>query len=163
MCLEAGEYDPNDENKPLYKCDFFESKAAGEKLMSLLQKGQSQPWQDTLQEFLCKENDQNCKGEMDPTALLNYFNPIINWLKEDQRNNKWEIGWETDFSKAWKPCGYSNNNPCPGKTECSTEEDWDPSWGGAEEPENDKGSAKVLFIIKSINMSINNICSKFPG
>jgi len=146
MCLEAGQYDPNDENKPLYKCDFFESKAAGEKLMSLLQKGQSQPWQDTLQEFLCKENDQNCKGEMDPTALLNYFDPIINWLKEDQKNNKWEIGWETDLAEAWKPCGYSDENPCPGKTECSTEEDWDPSWGGAEEPEDDKGSAKVTMV-----------------
>ena len=67
------------------------------------------------------------------------------------------------MAKALKPCGYSDENPCPGKTECSTEEDWDPSWGGAEEPENDKGSAKVLFIIKSIHMSIDNICSKFPG
>jgi len=32
LCKEAGQYDPNDINKPLYKCDFDNSKAAGDKL-----------------------------------------------------------------------------------------------------------------------------------
>ena len=62
MCLEAGEYVPSDPSKPLYKCDFFNSEEAGAKLAKLLQKGQSQPWQDTLKEFLCKEGEPNCEG-----------------------------------------------------------------------------------------------------
>lgn len=33
LCIEAGEYDPKNPNgKPLHKCDFYNSKAAGKKL-----------------------------------------------------------------------------------------------------------------------------------
>lgn len=32
LCIEAGEYDPNDANKPLHTCDFYKSELAGKKL-----------------------------------------------------------------------------------------------------------------------------------
>ena len=76
MCIEAGQYDPTDTSEkasPLYKCDFFESKEAGSALKSVLQKGNSQPWQDTMTQFLCNDGDENCVGEMDPEALLTPF------------------------------------------------------------------------------------------
>ena len=82
---------------------------------------------------------------MDPIALLNYFDPIIQWLEADKAENKWVTGWGDDFDKAWKPCGYDEKDTatyCTDKLECSTEEDWDPSWGPEEDlPE--EGSAQV--------------------
>jgi len=128
MCIEAGQYDPMDEHSdPLYKCDFYNSKEAGAALRNILQKGQSQEWQLTLAEFLC-ENDGSCVGEMNPTSLINYFQPIIDWLEADQEEHKWVTGW--DVESTWKPCGYSDaTEPCPQPEKpCSTDEDWDASW-----------------------------------
>ena len=31
--------------------------------MKVLQEGNSQPWQDTLEQFLCDGSDSNCKGK----------------------------------------------------------------------------------------------------
>jgi len=52
MCIEAGEYNPSDPASVLYKCDFYQSLEAGESLMRMLETGQSQPWQKTLQEMI---------------------------------------------------------------------------------------------------------------
>jgi peptidyl-dipeptidase A len=30
LCVKAGEFDPADPEKPLYRCDIYESKAAGQ-------------------------------------------------------------------------------------------------------------------------------------
>ena len=66
MCIEAGQYDPeNPESDPLYKCDFYRSKPAGDALKRVLQMGDSQPWQDTMKEFLCG-SEGTCVGEMNP-------------------------------------------------------------------------------------------------
>ena len=130
MCIKAGEYDPADNSdsaSPLYKCDFFNSAEAGVALKNVLQQGLSQPWQDTMFDFLCENGEPNCAGEMDPTSLLNYFAPIEDWLVKNQAENGWEVGW--DMESQWKPCGYSEANPCPMTEQCSTEEDWDASWG----------------------------------
>lgn len=32
MCIEAGEYDPTNPDIPLHRCDFYNSKEAGDKL-----------------------------------------------------------------------------------------------------------------------------------
>lgn len=32
LCIEAGEYDPNDPKRPLHTCDFYRSEKAGQKL-----------------------------------------------------------------------------------------------------------------------------------
>ena len=32
LCIEAGQYDPNDPAKPLHECDIYRNKAAGAKL-----------------------------------------------------------------------------------------------------------------------------------
>lgn len=157
MCTEANEYDPQNPNaNPLYKCDFYNSAAAGKALKSVLQKGESQPWQDTLQEFLCDPNDDTCVGEMDPDALLRYFAPIENWLDENQAENNWEIGWD---NSEWKPCNYEDGvNPCPMTETCSEEEDWDSSWGPSvdpPEPSTDApGSAVNILGIMCLPLSI---------
>ena len=53
MCIEAGQYNPTDVNSdPLYKCDFYQSLEAGEAMMKMLEVGQSQPWQITLNDMI---------------------------------------------------------------------------------------------------------------
>lgn len=131
MCTDAGQFNPSKpEDNPLYKCDFFNSKEAGNGLKNVLQKGLSQPWQETMKEFLCEAGDKTCVGEMDPESLLKYFAPIEKWLTDSQKANNWVVGW--DKNSEWKPCGYSEDNKCEVTEDCSTDEDWDPSWGAVE-------------------------------
>jgi len=104
MCKVAGQYDPNDPNKPLYKCDFYEDKNAGELLGVMLQKGNSERWQDILKEFLCAKESQGCEGVLSAKSLLNYFAPLNAWL--DEQLDEAEIGW--DEASVWTPAGFEN-------------------------------------------------------
>ncbi|OXB80355.1 UNVERIFIED_CONTAM: hypothetical protein H355_012788 [Colinus virginianus] len=79
---------------PLHKCDITNSTAAGGNLRQLLELGKSKPWTQAL---------ESATGEkyMNATPLLNYFEPLFNWL---QKNNSGRpIGWNT----YWTP--YSDN------------------------------------------------------
>ncbi|MEX0706758.1 MAG: M2 family metallopeptidase [Woeseia sp.] len=69
---------------PLHECSVYGSKAAGERLQSMLAAGASQPWQDTL-EMLTGSR------EMDATAILDYFAPLKTWLEEHNRGRS--CGW----------------------------------------------------------------------
>ena len=55
---------------PLHECSIYGNKAAGAKFWAMLQKGSSQPWQETLKEL-------TGKGEMDATAILDYFDEKV--------------------------------------------------------------------------------------
>ena len=69
---------------PLYQCSIYDSKAAGEKLQTLLAAGASQPWQDTLQAAIGTR-------QMDASAILEYFAPLSAWL--EQQNKGKTCGW----------------------------------------------------------------------
>jgi peptidyl-dipeptidase A len=64
---------------PLNRCSFYGSKAAGEKLNTMLAAGQSRPWQETLKEMTGTDH-------LDAQAMLDYFAPLYHWLKEQNRN-----------------------------------------------------------------------------
>ena len=78
MCKTAGE------TGPLYRCSFYGSKAAGAKLATMLEAGQSKPWQETLYAMT---------GEraLDASAMAEYFQPLKVWL--DRQNVGKPIGW----------------------------------------------------------------------
>ena len=59
---------------PLNRCSFYGSKAAGDKLNTMLQAGQSQPWQKTLKVMTGTDR-------LDAQAMLDYFAPLYAWLK----------------------------------------------------------------------------------
>ena len=59
---------------PLNRCTFYGSKAAGTKLAKMLEAGQSQPWQKTLQEMTGEDH-------LDAQPMLDYFAPLYAWLK----------------------------------------------------------------------------------
>ncbi len=66
---------------PLHTCSLYGNKAAGEALWSMMQKGASQPWQDTLE-------DLTGSREMDASAIVEYFAPLMAWLEEDNRGRR---------------------------------------------------------------------------
>ena len=78
MCREAGH------TGPLYRCSFFGSKAAGEKLEAMLAAGASRPWPETLKQMTGKSG-------FDAGALLEYFVPLQAWL--DRQNRGKPVGW----------------------------------------------------------------------
>jgi peptidyl-dipeptidase A len=72
---------------PLYECDIYGSKAAGEKFMAMLKAGASQPWQDTLEELAGTRR-------MDASAIIEYFQPLMQYLQ--QQNAGHSCGWSED-------------------------------------------------------------------
>ncbi|MES1196645.1 MAG: M2 family metallopeptidase, partial [Steroidobacter sp.] len=68
----------------LAKCDIYGNKAAGAKYMAMLSKGGSQPWQDTLYELTGTR-------KMDASAIIEYFQPLMKYLKEQNKGQ--QCGW----------------------------------------------------------------------
>ncbi len=60
---------------PLNRCSFYGSKAAGAKLNTMLEAGQSQPWQLTLKQMTGTDH-------LDAQPMLDYFAPLYQWLKQ---------------------------------------------------------------------------------
>ncbi|XP_064085534.1 angiotensin-converting enzyme-like [Macrobrachium nipponense] len=71
---------------PLHKCDFYGSKEAGEILSKMLSLGASKPWWEVLEVMTGEKR-------MSARALLDYFKPLEEWLKEDNRKSGDGIGW----------------------------------------------------------------------
>ena len=44
---------------------------------------------------------------MSAASLLHYFQPVIDWLEQDQQTNGWVSGWDVDST--WTPSGYDEN------------------------------------------------------
>lgn len=59
----------------IHRCSIYNSIAAGEKLNNMLTMGKSQPWQVAYKTLTGHE-------EMNATAVLDYFAPLHEWLKE---------------------------------------------------------------------------------
>jgi len=78
---------------PLNRCSFYGSKEAGAKLNAMLELGQSQPWQQTLKTMTGED-------QVDASAMMEYFQPLLVWLKEQNKGQK--PGWtvEADPQKA---------------------------------------------------------------
>ncbi|XP_075706998.1 angiotensin-converting enzyme 2 [Rhinoderma darwinii] len=81
---------------PLYSCDITNSTNAGNKLRSMLELGNSKPWTEAL-ESITGETKMNAQ------PLLSYFQPLYEWLQQNNTDRNRTVGWNT----AWKP--YSNN------------------------------------------------------
>jgi peptidyl-dipeptidase A len=71
---------------PLNRCSFYESKEAGRKLNAMLEKGRSQPWQATLKEMTGTDH-------LDAGPMLEYFAPLLQWLKEQNARSGVKVGW----------------------------------------------------------------------
>ena len=68
----------------LQACSLYGSEEAGEPFWALLEKGKSQPWQDTLEQF-------SGTREMDATAIIDYFAPLMEYLRAQNADRT--CGW----------------------------------------------------------------------
>ncbi len=68
----------------LHSCSIFGNKEAGAKFYAMLEAGQSEPWQDTLEKLTGTR-------EMDASAIIDYFAPLMGYLKE--QNEGRTCGW----------------------------------------------------------------------
>jgi peptidyl-dipeptidase A len=69
---------------PLHRCSIYENKAAGKRLMAMLQMGASRPWPDALEAMTGSR-------QMDATAIRDYFAPLQGWLDEQLEGQP--VGW----------------------------------------------------------------------
>jgi peptidyl-dipeptidase A len=69
---------------PLHRCSIYGSEEAGEKFIAMLELGKSLPWQDALYQVTGER-------EMDATAIIDYFEPLMEWLAE--QNQGATPGW----------------------------------------------------------------------
>ncbi len=69
---------------PLHRCSFYGNKAVGARLNAMLAMGASKPWPDALQAYTGKR-------EIDGTAMIAYFKPLMTWLAEQNKGKK--CGW----------------------------------------------------------------------
>ncbi len=72
---------------PLNRCSFYGSKAAGDKLNTMLAAGQSQPWQQTLKTMTGTDH-------LDAQPMLDYFQPLYVWLKAQNAASGAKPGWQ---------------------------------------------------------------------
>ena len=73
------------------RCSFFGSKAAGAKLKAMLEAGASQPWQVTLKQMTGEDH-------LDATPMIEYFQPLTTWLKQQNALNRSKAGWQPERS-----------------------------------------------------------------
>lgn len=69
---------------PLHRCSVYGSKKVGKKFNKMLELGSSEPWPEALEVFTGTR-------EMDGGAIVEYFDPLIVWLKEKNKNRS--CGW----------------------------------------------------------------------
>jgi peptidyl-dipeptidase A len=69
---------------PLHRCSIYDNKAAGERLIKMMQMGSSRPWPDALEAI-------SGQREMDASAMVEYFAPLTAWLEEQNRGRP--AGW----------------------------------------------------------------------
>jgi peptidyl-dipeptidase A len=72
-------------NGPLYECDIYGSKEAGRKYADMLSLGASRPWPDAMQLL-------TGQSRMDASAITEYFTPLMDYLKEQNRDRA--CGWQ---------------------------------------------------------------------
>ena len=69
---------------PLNRCSIYGNAEAGRRMIEMLEMGASRPWPEALRAV-------SGRGEMDATAILDYFAPLQTWL--DEQNEGRVCGW----------------------------------------------------------------------
>ncbi|MEZ6011025.1 MAG: M2 family metallopeptidase [Hyphomonas sp.] len=69
---------------PLHRCSIYDNKEVGERFNEMLEAGMSRPWPETLEKFTGTR-------EMDASAMVEYFNPLMTYLEE--QNEGQSCGW----------------------------------------------------------------------
>ncbi|KAL8605178.1 hypothetical protein ACOMHN_031119 [Nucella lapillus] len=71
---------------PLYTCEIHNSTAAGDKLRAMMSKGSSEVWTVPFKAL-------TGETKMSVQPLLHYFQPLIDYLRRENRANNATVGW----------------------------------------------------------------------
>jgi peptidyl-dipeptidase A len=63
--------------------DYFGNRAVGDFLRALMAPGASRPWRDVLRETTGRT--------LDARAMVDYFQPLLEWLKEQNKGRKYTL------------------------------------------------------------------------
>ncbi|KAK7919785.1 hypothetical protein WMY93_011069 [Mugilogobius chulae] len=78
---------------PLHTCDIYQSKEAGKLMGDVMKLGFSKPWPEAMAMI-------TGQPKMSALPLMEYFQPLIDWLETENAKNGDVLGWpEYD----WKP------------------------------------------------------------
>ena len=69
---------------PLHRCSIYNNAEAGKRLQEMLAMGASRPWPEALEALTGQR-------EMDATAILDYFAPVMAWLEKENEGRT--CGW----------------------------------------------------------------------
>jgi peptidyl-dipeptidase A len=69
---------------PLHRCSIYGQAEAGKRLRAMLEMGASRPWPDALEAITGER-------KMDGGALREYFRPLEEWLRKENRSHP--VGW----------------------------------------------------------------------
>ncbi|KAM9832332.1 angiotensin-converting enzyme [Neosynchiropus ocellatus] len=84
---------------PLHTCDIYQSKEAGKLLGDVMKLGFSKPWPEALTMI-------TGQPKMSAKPLMLYFQPLIEWLEKENKNNNEVLGWP-EYN--WTPSGKSTS------------------------------------------------------
>ncbi|XP_070531903.1 angiotensin-converting enzyme-like [Ptychodera flava] len=85
LCEEAGN------TRSLHRCDIYRSTAAGTKLGDMLKLGSSKEWPDALEAVTGSR-------VMDASAIVEYFQPLMDWLDAKNKEEGNHIGWDLTWT-----------------------------------------------------------------
>ena len=69
---------------PLHRCSVYANTEVGDRFKAMMEMGASKPWPDALEAFTGSR-------EMDGSAILEYFNPLIGYLEAQNKDRT--CGW----------------------------------------------------------------------
>ncbi|CAF3327866.1 unnamed protein product, partial [Rotaria sp. Silwood2] len=70
-----------------HMCDIYGNKHVGEKFKDMLDMGNSKPWPIVLQSL-------NGETKLDSGAILDFFQPLYEWLKKENHARGYPVGWD---------------------------------------------------------------------
>ncbi|KAK3605972.1 hypothetical protein CHS0354_019650 [Potamilus streckersoni] len=77
---------------PLHRCDIYSNTIAGARLNDMLKMGSSRPWGEAMLKITSGTSGQTDKLSVAP--LLEYFDPLIKWLQENNKKYNEILGWD---------------------------------------------------------------------
>lgn len=91
-CEKADQYVPGHAEKTLLNCDIHGSAEAGNAIKRMLSMGSSKPWPEAMEALTGQRR-------MYAGALLEYFQPLQDWLIKTNLKNGAYVGWEKSESE----------------------------------------------------------------
>lgn len=86
FCLKTGQYEKGNPEKPLHECNLYGKPEVGNLIAEGLHYGRAKHWSYIL-EVVTGEN------RLDASAILEYYQPIMEWLIEQNKENQVFVGW----------------------------------------------------------------------